>query len=95
MKQRHSAQKAALFKAAAKINGITSVADATDAAGRPGEAVGLTDPRLGSIQFIFDKSSHAFLGERILASGNSDHVVLNDAGERTAVVDRAGQEPAT
>jgi hypothetical protein len=86
-------QKAALFKAAATIHGITYVADAADAAGRSGEAVGLPDPRLGSVQFIFDKTTHAFLGERILAQGSTTKVQFNDTVERVAVVDKAGQAP--
>jgi hypothetical protein len=85
------AQKAALFKAAAKIHGITYVPSATDAAGRSGEAVGLPDPRLGTIQFIFTKDTHVFLGERILARGSATNVEFNDTIETIAVVDKVLQ----
>lgn len=87
------AQKAALFLAAAKIKGITYVAEARDAAGRTGEAVGLDDPRLGNVQLIFDKSSHAFLGERIIGRGSTAAVAFNDAVQQVAVVERAGETP--
>lgn len=87
------AQKAALFRAASTIKGITYVASATDAAGRTGEAVGLEDPRLGNIQFIFDRETHEFLGERILDRGSTTAIQFNDAIEQTGVVDAVGSLP--
>lgn len=87
------AQKAALFKAAAQIKGIVYVESATDAAGRTGEAVGLEDPRLGSVQFIFDRDSHEFLGERTMRRGSTTEVQFNATVQRTAVVDAAGRLP--
>ncbi|GAA2143010.1 CU044_5270 family protein [Kitasatospora kazusensis] len=88
-----AAQEAALFKVAAKVPHISYSDNATDAAGRPGVAVGLPDPRLGTIQFVFDRSSHAFLGERILSPGSTTQVEFNDTVQRTAVVDKPGQLP--
>jgi len=87
------AQKAAMFKAAALIPGITHVEHATDAAGRSGEAVGLEDPRLGSIQFIFDTHTHAFLGERVMDPGSTTSVQFNDAVQHTGVADKPGVVP--
>lgn len=84
-------RKAALFRAAAKIPGITYLNHATDADGRTGEAVGLFDPNLsGTINLIFDRQTHAFLGELVLSRG---HQEFNSALEKTAVVDRVGQRP--
>ncbi|GIM96219.1 CU044_5270 family protein [Paractinoplanes toevensis] len=87
------AQKAALFQAASTIKGITYVPTATDAAGRTGEAVGLDDPRLGNVQFLFDRDTHAFLGERILNHGSTTSIQFNDAIQQTGVADTAGSVP--
>ncbi|MEW1718682.1 CU044_5270 family protein [Streptomyces sp. NPDC093109] len=55
----------ALFKAAAKIPGVVVVNNAVDAAGRPGIAVARQDELGGNREeWIFDKKTHAFLGER-------------------------------
>ncbi|MEU7335694.1 CU044_5270 family protein [Streptomyces sp. NPDC007074] len=55
----------ALFKAAAKIPGVVMVNDAQDAIGRRGVAVARLDETSGARQeWIFDKKTHVFLGER-------------------------------
>ncbi|MFJ4683998.1 CU044_5270 family protein [Streptomyces sp. NPDC088789] len=55
----------ALFKTAAKIPGVVVVNDAVDAAGRSGIAVARLDETSGSREeWIFDKKTHVFLGER-------------------------------
>ncbi|MCF3137216.1 CU044_5270 family protein [Streptomyces olivochromogenes] len=55
----------ALFKAAKKIPGVVVVPDAKDALGRPGVAVARLDETGGSREeWIFDKKTHVFLGER-------------------------------
>ncbi|WP_217242900.1 CU044_5270 family protein [Streptomyces sp. AC555_RSS877] len=55
----------ALFKAAAKIPGVVVVNDATDAVGRHGVAVARLDKTSGQREeWIFDKKTHVFLGER-------------------------------
>jgi hypothetical protein len=87
-------QKAALFETAARIKGITYVKNAVDAAGRSGEAVGLDVRGLGNVQFIFDRTTHAFLGERILDPGSTTRVQFNNAIQQTAVVDTAGKLPS-
>ncbi|OKJ10276.1 CU044_5270 family protein [Kitasatospora sp. CB01950] len=56
---------AALYKAAAKIPGVAQVDDAVDAVGRHGVAVARFEPKTGvRSEWIFDKSSLAFLGAR-------------------------------
>ncbi|MEU9339499.1 CU044_5270 family protein [Streptomyces sp. NPDC048290] len=55
----------ALFKAAAKIPGVVVVDDAVDAAGRDGIAVARLDETSGAREeWIFDRKTHVFLGER-------------------------------
>lgn len=59
------AQRAALFRAAAAIHGVTTVGRAVDAAGRTGIAVTLNPP--GSAlreEYIFDDKTYEFLGRR-------------------------------
>lgn len=55
----------ALFKAAARIPGVVVVDDAVDAVGRRGVAVARLDETSGAREeWIFDKKTHVFLGER-------------------------------
>ncbi|MFB7947463.1 CU044_5270 family protein [Kitasatospora phosalacinea] len=91
------AQQAALFRAAARLPGISYVDEATDALGRPGEAVSLFNPRLGRTELILDRRTHAFLGERVLnegGSGSAGAVQLNSAVRTVAFVDEAYQLPS-
>ncbi|MFF7634415.1 CU044_5270 family protein [Kitasatospora sp. NPDC008050] len=90
-------QQAALFRAAAKLPSISYTADATDADGRSGEAVGMFDPRLGTVQLILDRNTHKFLGERVLGSHGSvdaGQVILNSTVRTVAFVDKVGQVPS-
>ena len=82
------AQKRALLEAAALLPGMRHVDDAVDALGRHGEAVSLVDPRLGPVRFVFDRDTHAFLGEVILQADGA--VQFSDAVRPAVVVDRAG-----
>ncbi|WP_329245455.1 CU044_5270 family protein [Actinoallomurus sp. NBC_01490] len=60
-----TAQRAALFRAAATIPGVKAVASAKDAVGREGVAVAMTDPGLGTRQeYIFDRNTYLYLGAR-------------------------------
>lgn len=86
-----SAQRAAMFRALAKLPGVTVHPDITDAAGRVGTGVGMTDPRLGEVVLVFDKATHRYTGEVILADGRES---LSRAIVRTAVVARVGEQPA-
>ncbi|MET8447906.1 CU044_5270 family protein [Streptomyces sp. NPDC005209] len=67
----------ALFKAAAKIPGVVVVPNAKDALDRTGVAVARLD-ELGGFreEWIFDKKTHVFLGERVVQVKPSD----DDAG---------------
>lgn len=55
---------AALYRAAAKIPGVTVVRDSVDAAGRRGIAVAMEDPFDTRTEWIFDPSSYEYLGGR-------------------------------
>lgn len=54
----------ALYQVAAKIPGVTLVPDATDAAGRHGVAVSRTGPDGDRLEWVFDRKTYAYLGER-------------------------------
>ncbi|WP_059048544.1 CU044_5270 family protein [Streptomyces acidiscabies] len=92
-------QGAALFRAVARIPGVTLAGDAVDAAGRPGVGVSRKDPDNPTRdEWIFDLRTHAFLGERSVAtSGHSGvkkgTVTSNTAVLRRAIVDKPGQRP--
>ncbi|MFD5712731.1 CU044_5270 family protein [Streptomyces pharetrae] len=93
------AQAAALYRAVARIPGVTVVEHAVDAAGRQGVAIARQDPDNDiRDEWIFDEETHEFLGERSVASADwSDveegTVVSNTAVLRRAVVDKPGQRP--
>ncbi|MEV5983478.1 CU044_5270 family protein [Streptomyces sp. NPDC052051] len=89
---------AALYKAAAKIPGVTVIHAATDAAGREGVAVART-AHGRQTQWIFDRTTYAFLGERSVLTeagdaGPAGTVVGTSAVLTKAAVDRAGATPA-
>ncbi|MEV0218514.1 CU044_5270 family protein [Streptomyces sp. NPDC050704] len=92
-------QSAALFRAVARIPGVTVIEDAVDAAGRRGVAIAREDPDNPSRdEWIFDRESHEFLGERTVATEDyadvkKGTVTSNTAVLRRAVVDKAGQRP--
>ncbi|WP_055586226.1 CU044_5270 family protein [Peterkaempfera griseoplana] len=93
----------ALFKAAAKIPGVVVVDRAQDAIGRTGVAVARLDETSGERQeWIFDKKTHVFLGERsvqvkeVIQSGVTEKpgtVWFTSAVTRRAIVDRIKQTP--
>ncbi|MFF3730106.1 CU044_5270 family protein [Streptomyces sp. NPDC002476] len=91
----------ALFKAAAKIPGVVVVDDAVDAAGRHGVAVARLDETSGErMEWIFDRKTHEFLGERsVQVRGDSGvikrgTVIFTSAIMKRAVVDDIKQVPA-
>ncbi|MEU1672416.1 CU044_5270 family protein [Streptomyces roseifaciens] len=89
---------AALYKAAAKIPGVTVVDAARDAAGREGIAVART-AHGQQTQWVFDRSTYAFLGERTVLTeagdaGPAGTVVGSSAVLIKAAVDRVGEVPA-
>ncbi|MFF9507415.1 CU044_5270 family protein [Streptomyces sp. NPDC014724] len=89
---------AALYKAAAKIPGVTVIDAATDAAGREGVAVART-AHGQQTQWVFDRTTYAFLGERTVLTESGDAgpagtVVGTSAVLTRAAVDRTGETPA-
>ncbi len=67
-----AALSAALYKAAGKIPGVAQVNDAADALGRHGIAVARLDETSGvRSEWIFDRTTFAFLGERQVQVGAS------------------------
>ncbi|WP_328884822.1 CU044_5270 family protein [Streptomyces sp. NBC_00316] len=98
------ATASALYKAAAKIPGITWIPDATDAAGRHGIGITRRDTRSATRSvLIFNKDTLAYAGSqgylishKANARGTTDDVLLGiDAVMERGVVDRQGEVPAT
>ncbi|MGW2182203.1 CU044_5270 family protein [Streptomyces sp. NPDC001732] len=86
---------AALYRAAARIPGVTVVRAAADATGREGVAVART-AHGQQTQWIFDRTTYAFLGERTVLAETGDEgpagtVVGTSAVLTRAAVDRAGE----
>ncbi|MGW7046352.1 CU044_5270 family protein [Streptomyces avermitilis] len=92
---------AALYKAAAKIPGVTEIPDAVDAAGRHGIAITREDASSATRdEWIFDKNSLAYLGGRSYITHDkvkgitSDTLFGIDAVMQREVVDLHGKAPA-
>ncbi|MFE7582923.1 CU044_5270 family protein [Streptomyces gardneri] len=88
---------AALYKAAARIPGVTVVDDAVDAAGRHGVAVARVHAGERT-EWIFDRKSLEFLGERgVMVEdtnwGRSGQVTATTAILSRGVTDRTGEAP--
>ncbi|MFF4572066.1 CU044_5270 family protein [Streptomyces sp. NPDC001410] len=94
-------QSAALYRAVARIPGVRVVKNAVDGAGRHGVGIARQDPGNPTMEeWIFDAKTHAFLGEREVATGDlpkagiKKGMVLGSASVlRRDVVDSAGQRP--
>ncbi|MGW0845029.1 CU044_5270 family protein [Streptomyces sp. NPDC002787] len=98
---------AALFRAVAKLPGVTTAREVRDAVGRTGIAIGRTptEPGLERIEWIFDVKTLEYLGERELYTASlqpglstcppteKGTVVTSKAITEVAVVDKAGQLP--
>jgi hypothetical protein len=94
----------ALFKAAAKIPGVVVVDDAVDAVGRHGVAVARLDETSGQREeWIFDRKSHVFLGQRtvqVRKSTGTDALITpgtvthTSAIMKRAIVDDIRQTPS-
>ncbi|MEU1863325.1 CU044_5270 family protein [Streptomyces gardneri] len=88
---------AALYKAAARIPGVTVVDDAVDAAGRHGVAVARVHAGERT-EWIFDRKSLEFLGERgVMVEdtnwGKSGQVTATTAVLSRGVTDKTGEAP--
>lgn len=81
---------AAVYRAAALISGVTTVADATDAIGRHGIAVVMTveDVRY---DWIFSKGTLRYLGERdiYVAKPRDLHITIGSIASESAILQRA------
>ncbi|MFD3732746.1 CU044_5270 family protein [Streptomyces sp. NPDC058632] len=92
-------QNAALYRAVARIEGVTVVENAVDALGRKAVAVARQDPDNPTRdEWLFDAGTHEFLGERSVASEDYSDVrkgtvTSNTVITRRAVVDEAGRRP--
>ncbi|MFB8773744.1 CU044_5270 family protein [Streptomyces broussonetiae] len=92
-------QRAALYRAVARIPGVTVVDNAVDAAGREGVAIARKDPDNPTRdEWIFDRETFELLGERSVASEDYSDVkkgtvTSNTAVLRRAVVDAPGERP--
>ncbi|GAA4321724.1 hypothetical protein BJY14_003662 [Actinomadura luteofluorescens] len=89
------AQRAALFRAAASIHGVTTVGRAVDAAGRTGVAVTLDPPGSGSREeYIFDDETYEFLGHRSVVTKAQEagapvgSVLTNSAQLKVSIADK-------
>ncbi|MEU6220199.1 CU044_5270 family protein [Streptomyces sp. NPDC047022] len=90
---------AALYRAAAKIPGVTVVDDVVDAAGRHGIAVAFLQAGGERTEWIFDKKTLALLGERSVMTKNTagtkaGQVTVTIAILDRAIVDEPGQAPS-
>jgi hypothetical protein len=90
------AQRAALFRAMAKLPGAVLYPHTKDAAGRDGVGIGLDSFRLGNdvskVVYIFNRATSRYLGYNILNTGGG--VMVDNAVLRTAFVDKVGQMPS-
>lgn len=94
-----AAQRAALFRAAAAIPGVTTAGKAIDAAGRTGVAAARVAPLLGiREEYIFDRETYRYLGVRRVvtdadrAKAPVGSVLTSSALLKVSVADQA---PAT
>ncbi|MFJ2393648.1 CU044_5270 family protein [Streptomyces sp. NPDC087843] len=88
----------AIWRAAAKIPGVVLVKDATDAAGRHGEAIAHVSNGERT-EYIFDRDTHLFLGERSYLvkdtpEGKAGMLTGTSAILSRAVVNKMGDLPA-
>lgn len=80
---------AALYRAAAQIPGVVLVADSVDAAGRHGVAVARTDALGERTEWIFDRGTFEYLGERSYLVRDTDIGKAGMLTATTAVLERA------
>ena len=91
---------AALYRAAAKIPGVTPAPKARDAIGRQGLGIARDDTHYGiRTEWVFDEKDYSYLGSRSYLTKDASYgkagTLLSSAAEMAhAVVDKAGQEPA-
>ena len=74
-----SAQRAALYRAAAEVPGLKVVAGAKDAAGRPGTGIAWTYAGGPEMMWVFDAKTHQYLGT---PTETSTSALVDKVGER-------------
>ncbi|MFI5675512.1 CU044_5270 family protein [Streptomyces cellulosae] len=90
---------AALYRAAAKIPGVTPAPQAHDAIGRKGLGIARDDTRYGiRTEWVFDAKTFDFLGSRSYLTkdgsyGKAGTLLSSEAVLEHAVVDEAGRQP--
>ncbi|MFH9828841.1 CU044_5270 family protein [Streptomyces bobili] len=90
---------AALYRAAAKIPGVTPAPQARDAIGRKGLGIARDDTRYGiRTEWVFDERDFSFLGSRSYLTKDAPYgkagTLLSSVAElEHAVVDQAGRQP--
>ncbi|WP_405607978.1 CU044_5270 family protein [Streptomyces sp. NBC_00076] len=90
---------AALYRAAAKIPGVTPAPQARDAIGRKGLGIARDDTRYGlRTEWVFDKKDFSFLGSRTYLTKDASYakagaLLSSEAELEHAVVDAAGRQP--
>ncbi|MFI1004169.1 CU044_5270 family protein [Streptomyces galbus] len=91
---------AALYRAAARIPGVTPAPQAHDAIGRRGLGIARDDVRHGvRTEWVFDTEDYSFLGSRSYlvkdtSYGKAGTLLSGEAELELAVVDEAGRRPA-
>ncbi|MFD7878901.1 CU044_5270 family protein [Streptomyces sp. NPDC059766] len=93
------ATAAALYRAAAKIPGVTAAPQARDAIGRRGLGIARDDTDYGiRTEWVFDAKDYSYLGSRSYlikdtSYGKAGTLLSSEAELELAVVDKAGQQP--
>ena len=91
---------AALYRAAALIPGVELIPDAVDAAGRHGLGIARVESSGERHEWIFDKTTYAYLGERdylvrTTVNGKAGMLIGLTAVLSRAIVDHRGDVPGT
>lgn len=92
------AAQRAIFEALARIPGVRVVGDVTDDAGRAGVAVALPDRDNARFELIFDRSTHQYLGSRVVVLADMGTLRAGDLPYsvtllKVGIVDRLGEIP--
>ncbi|MFF6999576.1 CU044_5270 family protein [Streptomyces sp. NPDC008313] len=92
---------AALYRAAAKIPGVTEAPQAKDALGRQGLGIARSDKKNGVVtEWVFDKEDLAYLGHSTRLTkdtpyGKAGTLLDSSALLKSTIVDKAGQLPGS
>ncbi|WP_406293444.1 CU044_5270 family protein [Embleya sp. NBC_00888] len=93
------AQRAALYRVIAGLDGVSVVDDAVDAKGRHGVALLFEDPgSVYRVEWIFDRDTFRYLGMRTIQTRDADGIVagtvlVSTTIDRQGLVNRVGDVP--